>query len=90
MVRDNTNKTRSNSTWKEIFIIYKGDKGFMPHIPRNSSYRIPTNLKKSNNRKMDNTHFKGEEMQNEKGTDLPCCWGNANKNRNKIPFSTTH
>lgn len=39
---------------------------------------------------MDNTHFKGEEMQNEKGTDLPGCWGNANKNRNKIAFSTKH
>lgn len=39
---------------------------------------------------MDNTHFKGEEMQNEKGTDLPGYWGNANKNRNKIAFSTKH
>lgn len=57
-------------------------------IPHTEFLQI--NQKKSNNRKMDNTHFKGEEMQNEKGTDLPGCWGNANKNRNKIAFSTKH
>lgn len=43
MVRDSTNKSRDNSRWEEIFVVYKIDKGFMSHNSHNSSYRIPTN-----------------------------------------------